>query len=65
EISEKPSTEEQTTLPCWLAVAGPKGVTIEKKALRGTPKRQSESATAFALDLLRRYLHLPLEISGD
>ena len=65
EISEQPSAEEQKTLPCWLAVAGPKGVMIEKKALRGTPRRQSESATAFALDLLRRYLHLPLEISED
>lgn len=65
EISEQPSVEEQKTLPCWLAVAGPKGVMIEKKALRGTPRRQSESATAFALDLLRRYLHLSLEISDD
>ena len=65
EISEQPSAEEQKTLPCWLAVAGSKGVMIEKKALRGTPRRQSESATAFALDLLRRYLHLPLEISED
>ena len=65
EISEQPSAEEQKTLPCWLAVAGPKGVMIEKKALRGTAMRQSESATAFALDLLRRYLHLPLEISDD
>ena len=65
-LSEESLTEEQTIVPSWLAVAGPKGVTIEKKALRGSPRRQSEWATAFAFDLLRRYLNLPLEISdGD
>ncbi len=65
-LSEESLTEEQTIVPSWLAVAGPKGITIEKKALRGSPRRQSEWATAFAFDLLRRYLNLPLEISdGD
>ncbi len=48
--------DEAAGFDLFVAVEGPAGCQVERRRLSGTAERKRDSAAAFSLDLLRRYL---------